>query len=161
MPACAKQAMFSFSTRTHTETHVSTRYQVPCRPQSDAASQRTSVESGSLCRAHVGADVGAIQYIPVVEELSVAPSGETFNLDTDLNVIFTGFTGTSSWLSPGHLRYHVKNVRIELRLPEVGYRHAHTHKQTYTHTHARMPHRSVGSMHAVTCYMRRRSHQDS
>jgi len=66
----------------------------------------------------IGADVGAIQYIPAVEELEVALDGSNFNLDTDLDFLFTGFSGDSAWLSPGHLRYHVRRIRLEARPPK-------------------------------------------
>jgi hypothetical protein len=38
----------------------------------------------------------------------------------DLDFIFTGFTGDCKWLSPGHLQYNVRNVKIEFRQPKVG-----------------------------------------
>ncbi|KAG2453226.1 hypothetical protein HYH02_002549 [Chlamydomonas schloesseri] len=90
----------------------------------------------------VGADVGAVQYIPAVEELeasegagcgrvsirmvvvvvvvTAAPSGPTtFTLGTDLDFIFTGFSGPCQWLAPGHLSYSVRQVRIEARVPKA------------------------------------------
>jgi hypothetical protein len=38
----------------------------------------------------------------------------------DLDFIFTGFSGDCKWLSPGHLQYNVRNVKIEFRQPKVG-----------------------------------------
>ncbi|KXZ44464.1 hypothetical protein GPECTOR_67g304 [Gonium pectorale] len=71
----------------------------------------------------VGADVGAVQYIPAVEELQVAPDGASFTLGTDLDFIFTGFRGPCKWLAPGHLQYDVRHVRLEFRTPK-GWRRA-------------------------------------
>jgi hypothetical protein len=51
--------------------------------------------------------------------LQVAAGGATFALDTDLDFLFTGFSGSSAWISPGHLEYHVERVRLELRQPRV------------------------------------------
>ncbi|GFR50099.1 hypothetical protein Agub_g12244 [Astrephomene gubernaculifera] len=67
----------------------------------------------------VGADVGAVQYIPAVEELQVAPDGTSFTLGTDLDFLFTGFRGSCQWLAPGHLQYNVREVRLELRWPKA------------------------------------------
>ncbi|KAG2489248.1 hypothetical protein HYH03_012268 [Edaphochlamys debaryana] len=67
----------------------------------------------------VGADVGAVQYIPAVEELEAPPGGDSFTLGTDLDFIFTGFRGPSKWLAPGHLSYTVRHVRIEARTPKA------------------------------------------
>lgn len=38
----------------------------------------------------------------------------------DLDFLFTGFTGDCKWLSPGHLQYNVRDVKIEFRQPKVG-----------------------------------------
>ncbi|GLC53780.1 Putative ciliary rootlet coiled-coil protein 2 [Pleodorina starrii] len=67
----------------------------------------------------VGADVGGVQYIPAVEELEVSPDGSSFTLGTDLDFIFTGFSGPCEWLAPGHLSYSVRQVRVELRWPKA------------------------------------------
>lgn len=50
----------------------------------------------------------------------VAQGGDTFTLDGDLTRyigLLATFQGTSRWLSPGHLSYHVRRVRLELRAP--------------------------------------------
>eukprot|EP00983_Pelagomonas_calceolata_P060309 1146310-Pelagomonas_calceolata.AAC.3 len=54
----------------------------------------------------VGADVGAVQYIPVKEELQVAEDGATFSLDGDLTPVvglFTSFSGDSRHVELGKI----------------------------------------------------------